>query len=98
MNTIRKEIQKAIDSIEIRPGMEGVGYEGGLIDGLDIAMGIVDDKWDEAVNDILFQYMKWASNLPASQFDKWDKEEGGDYEKAQERIRREFVKFTNNVE
>lgn len=94
MNTIRKEIQRAIDAAPFTPGLDDGGFNGGFIDGLEYAQELLDIHRGATINEILTKYMEWASNLPASQFDKWDKEEG-DKEKTKARIRKEFIEYLN---
>lgn len=94
MKTFEEELKRAIDNVSLRPGLEGVGYDGGFIDGLEYAQELIDKHTNDAIEEILTKYMEWAGSLPAKNFDKWSKEEG-DKEKTKARIRKEFIEFIN---
>lgn len=96
MKTFEEELQKEIDNqlSMIRPGMEGVGYDGGFIDGLEHAQQLIDKHKDDAIDEILTKYHEWASNIIAMRFAKWEEEEG-DFDKTKDRIRREFIEYLN---
>ena len=92
MKTFEDELKRAIDNVSLRPGLEGVGYDGGFIDGLEYAQELLDMHKNDAINEILTKYHEWAYHLPAAQFANWEDEEG-DKEKTKARIRKEFIEF-----
>lgn len=94
MKTFEDELKRAIDNVSLRPGLEGVGYDGGFIDGLEYAQELLDMHKNDAINEILTKFMEWVINTPSKTAKKWEDEEGS-FEKTKARIRKEFIEFLN---
>lgn len=91
MKTFEEALDEKLEELPYRTYLDDGGYNDGVIDGFEFGANWASTN-PELINEILTKYMEWAHNLPASQFDKWDKEEG-DHEKTKARIRKEFIEF-----